>query len=240
MTDLLQTLAERKAQEAEKLPAFSGLNLLHIRREVSKLLGLIGREGIFDEYTSHDISHIDKMLNMLEWIVPDDTKSEMSSTDWLMTVLAIYFHDLGMLVTKEEYNNRYNSGFPNYRDEELFISGDSVSDYAVKVKELDEEKSERFLYQEFVRHKHSERIRNWIMGNTYDHLGISHQTISAIDDLLRPFNILFRRDLALVCESHHLDDLNDFEKYQVSQPYGDSDAETVNLQYCAVLLRTVD
>jgi hypothetical protein len=44
----------------------------------------------------------------------------------------------------------------------------------------------------------------------------------------------------LVCESHHLDDLNDLEKYRVSQPYRDSNAETANLQYAAILLRVAD
>ena len=44
----------------------------------------------------------------------------------------------------------------------------------------------------------------------------------------------------MVCQSHHLDDLADFRKYQVSQPYGNSDEETANLQYGAVLLRAAD
>jgi molecular chaperone HtpG len=44
----------------------------------------------------------------------------------------------------------------------------------------------------------------------------------------------------MICESHHLNDLNDRKKYKTSEPYGDSDDETVNLQYCAVLLRTAD
>jgi hypothetical protein len=50
----------------------------------------------------------------------------------------------------------------------------------------------------------------------------------------------YRKDLALVCESHNLDDLDDTKKYHFSKPYGNSDAETVNLQYCSIILRTVD
>ncbi len=52
--------------------------------------------------------------------------------------------------------------------------------------------------------------------------------------------IQFRRDLGFVCESHHLNDLGDVKKYKPSQPYGNSDSETANLQYAAVLLRTAD
>ena len=68
MIEQLTTLAERKAQEAEKFVAFDGINLLGLKRKIETILGLIGRDGIFDEYTVHDISHIDVMLTSLEWL----------------------------------------------------------------------------------------------------------------------------------------------------------------------------
>jgi len=239
MIDHLETEAEKRAQKAEELPAFSGIKLLHIKRQVDELLGLIGRDGIFDEYTKHDISHIDEMLEILDWLIPKETKDIMSPADWLITVLAIYFHDLGMLVTREEYEQRNLSGFIEYRDKMLFAE-DSGADYRAKVEQLPPDKSERFLYQEFVRGHHAERIRNWIMGRVPDHLGITPDSMSEVEALLSTLDLQFRRDLALVCESHHLNDLNNFEKYKVSQPYGNSDEETANIQYAAVLLRTVD
>lgn len=239
MIDELKTLAEKRAEKAEDLPAFSGIKLLHIKRALAELLKLIGRDGIFDEYTAHDISHIDEMLKALEWLIPDQTMSIMTPSDWLLTVLAIYFHDLGMLVTREEYERRMESGFPEYRDKTLF-SGDQGKDYSTKIGELPPFKAERFLYQEFVRHMHAERIRDWIMGRASVHLGTSNTVVSEINSLLNPLDIQFRRDLALICESHHLNDLNDFKKYKISQPYGNSDDETVNLQYAAILLRTTD
>ena len=128
----LPSNAEQRASRAESASAFSGLNLLHIRRQVTHFLSLIGREGIFDQYTVHDISHIDKMLASLDWIILDDTKSVMSSVDWLMTTLAIYFHDLGMLVTAREYAARTRTDFPRYRDEILF-GGPNGPDYRAKV-----------------------------------------------------------------------------------------------------------
>ena len=69
-------------------------------------MGLIGREGIFSTYTRHDISHIDAMLKMLDWIVPDDTRKAMTPVDWLLVVLSIYLHDLGLAVTAAEFDNR--------------------------------------------------------------------------------------------------------------------------------------
>jgi len=239
MIDHLETEAEKRAQKAEELPAFSGIKLLHIKRQVDELLGLIGRDGIFDEYKKHDISHINEMLKILDWLISEDTKGIMSPADWLITVLAIYFHDLGMLVTKEEYEQRNSSGYMEYRDKVLFAD-DSGADYRTKVEQLPLDERERFLYQEFVRGHHAERIRNWIMGRAPEHFGITHDSMSEVEDLLSTFDQQFRRDLALVCESHHLNDLNNFEKYKVSQPYGNSDKETANIQYAAVLLRTAD
>src|ERR1700722_13044936 len=130
----LKSLAEKEARKAEELEAFSGLNLLHVKRAVAELLAMIGGQGIFDEYTKHDISHIDSMLDLLEsLILPTSTAKKMSSADWLMTVLAIYFHDLGMLVTKAEYRRRAESGYPKYRDEVLLTSDDKGRDYAAKI-----------------------------------------------------------------------------------------------------------
>jgi molecular chaperone HtpG len=237
----LTTLPERNAQKAEKLAAFGSLNLLHIKKSVASLLGLIGREAIFDQYTKHDITHIDEMLRNLEWIIPDSSKPAMSDSDWLMIVLAVYFHDMGMLVTKAEFEARATagSGFPAFCEQVLF-GGANGPDYKAKVEQLSGEEKDRFLYQEFVRHKHAERIRAWIMGQAKEQLGLAQTAVTEVSKLLEPVGQQFRRDLGIVCESHHLNDLGDVQKYKVSQPYGNSDAETVNLQYCAVLLRTAD
>ncbi len=239
MIETLTTFAERKAQEAEQLPAFDGINLLGIKRKVETILNLIGREGIFDEYTVHDISHIDSMLNLLDWLIVEETKSVMSSADWLMTVLAIYFHDIGMLVTKTEYENRDRSGFLEFCQSRLFAEEAGV-DYKDKIDQLKPDERQRFLYQEFVRFTHAERIREWVLGKAPDRLGCSHAAMTEIFGLLEPLGQQFQRDLGFICESHHLDDLSDLRKYKVSQPYGDSEAETANLHFAAILLRTSD
>ena len=74
----LKSDIERRAEAANRLSAFTGVNLLHIRQQVEQMLSLIGRNGIFDQYTRHDISHIDQMLSIAEWIIPDDTKNAMT------------------------------------------------------------------------------------------------------------------------------------------------------------------
>ena len=97
---------ELQAEKAENLSFCRGIKLLHIRDKVETMLGFIGKGGIFEEYTVHSIEHIDEMLKIVEWLIPDITKEKMTYAEWLMLTLAIYFHDLGMVVTKDEFEHR--------------------------------------------------------------------------------------------------------------------------------------
>jgi len=231
-------MAERKAEPAEELPCFSGIKLLHVKRHVATILGLIGRDGIFDQYTVHDLRHIEAMLESLAWIIPEDTAAIMTPAEWLMVVLAIYFHDIGMLVTPEEFELRNESSFPRFRNE--MFSGRHGIDYRTKIAALGPGDEDRFLYEEFVRHHHADRARAWITGSAPEHLGITHRSMTIVSELLDPLDRQFRRDLGLVCASHHLDDLQDLSKYKVRRTYGRTDRESCNLQFCAILLRTAD
>ena len=51
---------------------------------------------------------------------------------------------------------------------------------------------------------------------------------------------MFKVDLAMICESHHEDDIDDFTKYRVDNVYGNDKNEKVNLNYIAVILRIAD
>jgi molecular chaperone HtpG len=234
----LTSYAEQQAELATKLSAFDGIKLLHIKRQIADLLTLIGRDGFFATYTGHNISHVDEMLAMLDWIVPESTKKAMSAADWLLITLSIYFHDAGMIVTEEEYSRRDQSDFKILKAR--ILSGELGIDYRGKILALGGDKAERFMYQEYVRHKHPERIKNWILGREAEHLGLNRPVMKEIDKLLGASEAQFRADLALVCESHHLDDLNMLSKYPLRQAYGNSDAQTANVQYSAILLRTAD
>lgn len=183
---------EKHAAEAGNLSAFDGLNLVGIKRDLEKLLGLIGRGDIFDQYTSHDISHVDATLKNIDWLVPEATKEIMTPTDWLLTVLSVYFHDLGMLVTKKEYEARDASEFPRFRDDVLF-GGEHGDDYRNKVEQISQEDRERFLYQEFVRENHAKRIRRWIEGQSFDSIGASTDIAKLVETILAPLDEGFRQ-----------------------------------------------
>ena len=165
MNDKLRNYVEIQAEKAENLSFCRGLKLLHVRDQVEEILGYIGKGGIFEEYTVHNMAHIDEMLGIIEWLIPDETKKEMTSAEWLMLTLAVYFHDLGMVVTKDEYEKRELSSFKNYKKEVL--SEMRKSEYA----EFVEQQDDRFLYQEFVRDNHAKRIKQWIEGSLEIELG---------------------------------------------------------------------
>lgn len=237
MVERLELFAECQAEKAEKLRTFSGIKLLHIKKQVEKLLSHIGDYGFFAEYTKHDISHIDEMLKMVEWIIPEKTKSSMTSAEWMMLVLSIYFHDMGMLISKNEFENRDKTNFARFKSK--VYNCEFGKDYLAKVKSLGDE-GELFLYQEYVRKKHAKRIRMWISGEKDEDGKFSESIIDEIQKLLAPMDNLFKQDLALICESHHLDNLDDYDFYDTNKYYESSEDAKVNMQYIAVILRTAD
>ncbi|WP_020602704.1 HD domain-containing protein [Spirosoma spitsbergense] len=239
INNTLSSKAEREAMKAEDLTAFGGIKLLHIKSQLTIILNQIGRGGIFDEYTKHDISHINYMLDSLDWIIPERTQNIMTPADWLMIVLSIYFHDLGMLVTKDEFNKREKSNFTTFKDEiERGLYGNTFRDKINSIKDTD--RKERFIYQELVRRTHAERIKYWILDENNPNFESANEIASEIKNLIGSLSYMFRRDLAYVCESHHLSDLNNLEKYQLNQPYGSLQGEEVNLHYASLILRTAD
>lgn len=241
----LRSTAEHRAEAASHFSDFSGFALRGAKQHVAELLETLGRvEGMFSTYTDHSIRHIDHMLAMLDWVVPGVTKEKMTPVDWLMVTLAIYYHDLGMVVTKNEFDNRGNNPpFQEFRGKVLLdpqygdfrsragIAMDSVSDT-----------DEGFLYQEFVRINHAERIKQWISGRVgVEGVDNVREIVTSIDHSLRSLPHRFREHLAMVCESHHLYDLHNTDRYPLYQLYGmGGDDCSANIQYSSVLLRTVD
>lgn len=232
MVTQLNSMAERNAEKAENLSFCRGIKLLHIRNTVEELLSFIGKSDLFEEYTLHNISHIDEMLGIVDWLIPNSTKENMTYAEWLTLTLAVYFHDLGMVVTKQEYANRMKTGFKNYKEKAL--SSADPSSYGMLLED------DHFLYQEFVRENHATRICNWIEGKLDINFGDSVEIFSEIQNILSSLDKKYRKDLALICESHHKDDIENFEKYKTKVLYGNGEEERVNLNYIAIILRISD
>lgn len=237
----LQTLAERRAEEAQQLPAFSTINLRGIRGSVSEALSHFGRGGILDEYTKHDMTHIDAMLRMYDWLIPDDSVDRMTPADWLLLTLSTYLHDFGLLVTRDEFEKREECGtFVSFRRRILNSDDAEITDYRSHVLAMTAEAREKFLYQEFARTHHATRIRNWMHDPIDLSLGGDEGVARLLHSVLQGLDDAFVADVATVCESHHENDLNDLSKYPPDRPYGSTRAEEANVQYSALLVRTAD
>src|SRR5262245_24054195 len=190
-------LAEQRAIKATRLESFA-INLEGMRRSVVEILSEFGKHGFFDEYTVHDFSHCYEMLKLTEWLIPSETATKMSEGDWFTIVLSCYLHDLGLLITRDEFNNRDQSTFASFCEEVLF-SGAGSADYRAKIQALPQDQRDRFLYQEFVRANHGARIRAWVEGKPHFHIGFAEAALHEVDKLLSNLPPTFRRDLALVC-----------------------------------------
>lgn len=228
--------AERQAMKACDLNAFKSIKLDALKEKVTQMLAHIGDGGLFDEYTKHDISHIDKMLESLDFIIPESTQKIMTGADWMLIVISTYFHDLGMLVTRNEYENRNEKNeFKTFRQAYL-----EKEENLASLSTYDDESKERFVYQEFVRRHHGDRIASWIRNEDNAFCYTDSKVLEVIKSLLSGFKPVFNEDLALICESHNLNDLDDFDKYKVKRAYGTSLEESGNVFYAALIVRTAD
>lgn len=228
------TPIEFKAQKACELDTFNTINIVGIKQKVQSMLGMIGRDGIFDEYTKHDISHINQMLRLLDIIIPENTFSQLTEADSLLIVLSIYFHDLGMLVTKNEFKNRETNG--SY----LAFRSKYINDRrnAEALKPLAEHERERFVYQEYVRKRHGQRISDWLTNSNEE--DYDFEVVNIVRGMVEGLKPMFIQDIARICVSHNEDDIDDFTKYPVKRSYGLTSKETGNVNYAAIILRTAD
>lgn len=231
----LNTKAEIKAQEATALTSFNHINLGGIKDSLEKMLAQIGHDGIFDEYTKHDITHVNTMLEMLDFLIPMNTQNLMTSADWLLIVLSFYFHDLGMLVTKKEFSSRLsNERYKQYRFDYL---SKKANEESLKIYNGEDEK-ERFIYQEYVRLNHGNRIADWLRNeNTeiYD-----NEVCELVQNMVSGLKPIFIRDLAIICRSHNEDILDNPDQFEVKSEYGMNLQEKGNVFYAALILRTAD
>jgi hypothetical protein len=231
---------EAKALESTDRHVYAGFNLPAAKAQLTQMLDQIGRTQQFSTYTVHDIAHIDHLLKTADWIIPSATLNKLTVGDALIMTLAIYVHDLGMLVTREEFEDRSSTEFPAFKKMILDQKNEHGREFAARLEKFRETDRENFLYEEFVRSHHAERIEAWVAKTGDVRWGKSSVAADIVDQIFSPLPALVREDVALVARSHHMDDLHDFGKYKLGRAYADEPEDIANLQYCAVVLRTVD
>lgn len=232
MINQLEYDVEKRAELAENLDFCKGIKLLKIKDTVASMLSIIGKNELFEQYTVHDISHINQMLNIAEWLIPEKTKNDMTSAEWLMLTLSIYLHDLGMVVSKNEFTQRDNN--PNYVEYKKQILEGCSPEYQDFISE------EKYLYQEYVRKHHARRIKSWLDNKCPAEYGIAKEQCDILNSIFSCLSEPFKNDLAMICESHHMDDLEDFHKYKIKYRYSNEKDASVNLNYIAIILRCTD
>lgn len=229
-TDNLNSRAELKALEALQLEMFRGFDLANVKSTLADMLNHIGRNGLFSEYTKHDISHVDGMLNLLNDIIVKDVCDILTPTDWMMIVLGVYFHDLGMIITQDEFEKR--------------MEDEDFCDYYNKLdkrsyESLKRENQAKAVYQDYVRIHHGDRVFKWI-SEVKDSVDEEKPIDILLYKILSPLDSKFRKDLARLCKSHQ-DKISDiFSNEDTDIHYNQDKRSKVNLLYCAAVLRTAD
>lgn len=225
----LKSVAEKKALEALSLNIFRGFDLVNTKNVLAQMLAHIGRDGMFSEYTKHDISHVNGMLALLDDIIVERASDAMTPSDWLMIVLSVYFHDLGMIITNEEFEHR--------EDDDDFM--DYYRDLNKKSYEaLKPENRDKAIYQDYVRRHHGDRVCDWIC-SIEDTPSSDNPICKLLYDTLHPICGKFRHDLAMVCKSHQ-ESLQMFGDDSADVRYSQDKESRVNLIFCAAVLRTAD
>ncbi|OJF91440.1 HD domain-containing protein [Pararhizobium antarcticum] len=210
------SFAEKKAEEATKLPAFP-VNFHKVRSHVETVLTEWKTSGFFQEYTDHSFIHVRDMLQTVEWLIPPETQSEMTSADWFMLVLAIYFHDMGLIITRAEFEGRYKDpDFKTFLDNPI-LAAEKHAQFLAKLASLPADVAERLRYEEYVRFSHGKRVRAWLEGGSAFEDTLSPMR-DILEELVRPLDPTIRRDLALLCESHTLNGIENTTIYKTSQP----------------------
>ena len=226
----LKSIAEQNALEALAIDAFQSFDLSNAKSVLAQMLNHIGRNEMFSEYTKHDISHVDGMLALLDDIIVEKARAAMTPTDWLMLVLAVYFHDIGMIITRDEFEHRKdNEEFQDYLE--------SIDKKYYET--LKPENQDKAIYQDYVRKHHGDRVFQWIVN-----VGDSPASESPIDkllyDILHSLGSQFRKDLARICKSHQEKLTDVFVNEDADIRYAQDKRSKANLIYCAAVLRTAD
>ncbi len=165
----------------------------------------------FPDYTLHDRQHADNVIKLVEQLLGPDV-GKLTQLEAGMLILAAYFHDIGMVYTREEVDALLEEqDFRDYLDQHP----------TAFVRVAQEEKPPEDVILDYCRARHAERVS--------EHL---YQLDPA---RLAWRGLNFAEALATVCKSHNepLDELR-AERFDTDFLTG------CDLRLCAILLRTAD
>jgi hypothetical protein len=214
---------------------------------ITPLLDLI-ISGPFRDYTLHNPGHSRKLVHLAEHMLEPLTIERMTALDLTVFIMACHLHDLGMSITTEERARSVSS--PEFEEElrhwpQLWDDMAATRDrHALALSSGEKLDLELRLFQlqeaglaAFLRRRHATRER-------YIQLTSRLKEATGRADLFSLNGVSFENELIAVCESHNLDVavlLQMEDAYTERYPRAQSIAHTtLNVQFCAGLLRLVD
>lgn len=152
---------------------------------------LLVEPRFFPDYTIHGEQHINKVLELANNLIPDNTLSKLSSRDISILIAAILIHDIGMFISEDglmcllfgkkadnkiEYLDNatwseewklYLKKIQRYSDNELLNCFGSFNPIVEPPREINDMKRIDYLvYGEFIRRQHP-RLAHYIATNTF-------------------------------------------------------------------------
>lgn len=239
-TDLFKLLKKQEIRDGFEAAEISS-RVSAVAGEVWPLLQQVSRS--FPLYTLHDPEHSFRVAENMAKIIPKRTLNQLNSIELSVLLYAAYLHDIGMSASQSDLYAWLKSN-----DYEAFIAAHDNWESAIRLCERhrdrfdDDEKSEKRLddlllrqiqdaaYTDYLREKHAQRGADFILAR----FGTNGRSDSKIQ--IREVN--YADYVALICKSHGA---------SATLLKGDSfrrDAHvgtfSLNLQYCAVILRLAD
>lgn len=80
--------------------------LIAIEKEARAILPEIRR--VFPKYTNHDIAHSEGIEDILDKMLPDSVKEDLSPSEIFYLLVATWFHDVGMKLIDDEEEKEFN------------------------------------------------------------------------------------------------------------------------------------
>ena len=211
----------------------------------------------FPEYTDHGILHIQKVLEICDKLIPDDSMEALTPKEIAVTIISIMIHDIGMFIQKDGLREliygslrdtkiefldsctwgqawqNYIQNVKRYSDKkllEIFGDSDSIDIPDESMKNLDEKSI--LLYGDFLRMLHG-RLAHTIAREGF----LGFKTL----DIFRETEIDVRTKdiIGLIARSHCMP-LRDCKEYLESAFPNIATPKNISVFYIMVLLRISD
>ena len=176
---------------------------------------------VFEEYTDHGPKHAYEVLRLGDTLLG---QNDLISWEIAIFALACFYHDIGMHCTEDEYNNLENT--EAFQREYPYLKETIASNN--QLKSTEGAIIERFVKIEYIRRKHGERSKNWILEN------FPKESAASFFD-----NVYLWDAISELCIGHCLS-THEIEQRGYDAKHTVTSATSVDLRFLLCLLRLAD